>query len=196
MELSKQDVVSLIGVIKTTYINCYKDVDRADLDLMAKTWYDILKEYSKELVGVAFKKCLQVCKFAPTLADIIEQIKLIENAGEPTENEYWAEIEQAVVKAQRVFYFGSRPYFTNEGIVKPLEKIQELFNGLSPIVREYLGSWQTLKSLSEYDTLEFEKNRFLKLVPNLKVRCEIKQTVDPNIIRLENVKLKIDNKKI
>ena len=102
MELSKQDVVSLIGVIKTTYINCYKDTTKADLDMMAKTWYDILKDYSKEVVAVAFKSCLQVCKFAPTLADIIEQIKLIENSGQPTEIEYWVEIEQAVANAMNL----------------------------------------------------------------------------------------------
>ena len=151
-----------------------------------------LKDYSKEVVAVAFKSCLQVCKFAPTLADIMEQIKLIENAGQPTEIEYWVEIEQAVAKTQKIFYFGISPYFTNDGIVKPIEKIQELFESLSDVVKEYLGHWQTLKSLSELDTLEFEKNRFIKMLPNIKLRLEVKKTVSQNVI--ENVK--IDNKKL
>ena len=194
MELSKQDVVSLIGVIKTTYINCYKDTTKADLDMMAKTWYDILKDYSKEVVAVAFKKCLQICKFAPTLADIIEQIKLIAEVGKPTENDYWYEIEQAVEKMQRVFYFGMNRYITNDGVVSPTEKAQELFDGLSQLVREYLGSWQVLKSLSELGTLEFEKNRFMKVFGSLKERVDIKQSVDLNVIKGADL-LKIENKK-
>ena len=201
MELTKQDVISLIGVIKTTYINCYKDVSKEDLNTMAGTWHDILKDYPKDVVGMALKKCLQVCKFAPTLADIIEQIKLIANAGQPNENDYWNEIEKAVEKAQRIFYFGLCKYYTQNGMVSPIEKAEELFESLSPIVREYLGNWQTLKSLSELDTLEFEKNRFMKMLPNLKSRFEIKQTIsvqviqNADILKLGNKKLMIDDKK-
>lgn len=202
MELTKQDIISLIGVIKTTYLNCYKDATKEDLNAMADTWHDILKDYPKNVVGMALKKCLQICKFAPTLADIMEQITLIANAGKPTENDYWTEIEKAVEKAQRIFYFGLVPYFTQDGMVSPIKKAEELFESLSPIVREYLGHWQTLKSLSELETLEFEKNRFMKMLPNLKSRVEIKQTINQQVIenadilKLENTKLQINNTKV
>lgn len=199
--LEKTDILTMIKLIKLNFGYAFNGASENDLEAVIGLWYNNLKIYPKEVVSVAFNRVMTICTKQPSLADIIEQIKEIASVGQPSENEYWAELEKAVDKIRQIFYFGGRSYISQDGLVKPLEKAQELFDKLSPIVREYLGSWHTLKSLSELDTLEFEKNRFLKVMPNLKTRYEIKQTISQNVIhnadfvKLESAKLQIDNKK-
>ena len=199
--LEKTDILTMIKLIKLNFGYAFNGASENDLEAIIGLWYNNLKIYPKEVVSVAFNRIMTICTKQPSLADIIEQIKEIASAGQPSENEYWTELEKAVDKIRQIFYFGGRSYMSQDGLVKPLEKAQELFEKLSPVVREYLGSWHTLKSLSELDTLEFERNRFFKVMPNLKTRCEIKQTISQNVIhnadfvKLESAKLQIDDKK-
>lgn len=192
--LEKADVLTMIKLIKLNFGYAFNGANEMELEAIIELWHHNLKDYPKEVVSMAFNRVMTECTKQPTLADIVEQIKLIANAGKPTENDYWAEIEKAVEKAQRIFYFGLVPYFTQDGMVSPIKKAEELFESLSPIVREYLGHWQTLKSLSELETLEFEKNRFIKMLPNLKSRVEIKQTINQRVIENADI-LKLENKK-
>lgn len=96
MELTKKDVFDMVGFIKANYSYAYKDVNDDLLKIMMRTWFNSLSKYSKEVVEVAFMKAIEVCKMPPTLADIIQNIKRIENANEPTDTELWQELVDCV----------------------------------------------------------------------------------------------------
>ena len=186
--LEKTDILTMIKLIKLNFGYAFNGASENDLEAIIGLWYNNLKIYPKEVISVAFNRVMTICTKQPSLADIIEQIKEIASAGQPSENEYWAELEKAVDKIRQIFYFGGRSYMSQDGLVKPLEKAQELFEKLSPVVREYLGSWHTLKSLSELDTLEFERNRFIKVLPNMQERVEIKSMLNYELIKSASLK--------
>ena len=57
---------------KYYYNETGKDVD---LELLINTWHTLLHSYTDEEVKVGMFLSLRVCKYAPTPADVIEQIE-------------------------------------------------------------------------------------------------------------------------
>lgn len=186
--LEKSDILVMIKLIKLNFGYAFNGATEDELEAVIGLWYNNLKNYPKEVVSVAFNRVMAECTKQPSLADIVEQIKKIASAGQPTENDYWIELEKAVGRIRQTFYFGYVSYYSNGELVSPIEKAKEVFNGLSPVLQEYLGSWHTLKSLSELDTLEFEKNRFIKVLPNMQERVEIKSMLNYELIKSASLK--------
>ena len=59
----------------------------------------------------------------------------------------------------------------------------DLWNSLPQILKDYCGDANGLLVLAKND-MSFEKGRFLKVLPTLKQRQEIKQTTHPEILKL------------
>lgn len=184
MKITRKDIVAMVGMIKANYTYAYKDVTKPELSAMVEFWFTSLAKYEKEVVNVAFQRAVESCTFPPTLADIIQNVKAIKAAAEPTDEDCWEELVRVLPRVGRVAYFGTRQYWDNGRLVYPAEELQKIYDGLPPILKAYVGGVSELVSLAKQETLEYEKGRFLKALPTLKQRDEIKQTIHPNILRL------------
>lgn len=184
MQVTKKDIIAMVGMIKANYTYAYKDVAKEDMLMLIESWYLSLAKYEKEVISVAFQRAIESCKYPPTLADIMQNIKDIREANEKTDAELWDDLVRVLPQVGRVAYFGTRQYWDNGRLVYPAEELQRIYEGLPPILKEYVGGVSELVSLARQETLEYEKGRFLKALPTLKQRDEIKQTISPDILQL------------
>ena len=190
MELTKKDVFDMVGFIKANYSYAYKDVNDDLLKIMMRTWFNSLSKYSKEVVEVAFMKAIEVCKMPPTLADIIQNIKRIENANEPTDTELWQELVDCVDKANDCIYYLQFQMVEHNGKTQSenaKERFNKLWEEMPQILKDYCGNKTGLFELTQVD-LEFEKSRFLKQIQTLRQRQEIKQEINFDLLELEKEK--------
>lgn len=196
MELTKKDVIAMLTMMKCNYPYAYKDQTEKETTVLVNTWFTILGKYPKEVVQTAFYKCLEVCKVPPTIADLMEHINKFQEATEETDVDLWNELVKTLRKANEITYFGMREHYVHGLLVKPYEELTKLFNGLSPILKEYVGNMSGLKEMSRYETLDYEKARFLKSMPTIRKRIKLRNEINPNILKLVsggNV-LQIENK--
>ena len=205
MNIAKKNIVEMIGIIKANYSYAYKDVDSDSMSLLIETWFESLSKYDGRIVMVAFKKALETCKMPPTLADIIQNIKQIKVATEPTDTELWNELVKAVEVTNDCIYYFQFQMVEDNGKTQSenaKERFNKLWEEMPQILKDYCGNKSGLVDIAQTD-LEFEKNRFLKQLPTLKQRQEIKATTNPEILKIASgiVKelvseepLKIDNK--
>lgn len=189
MQLTKKDVVGMVGIIKANYTYAYRDVTKDDMIMLVETWFTSLARYEKEVVSVAFQKAVEGCKMPPTLADIIQRIKEIQVATEPTEMELWEQLRSVLKKVSSCVYMFRFNYVESNGLTQgenARNEVKAIWRELPPILKDYCGNESGLINLSKLSSEElgFEKGRFLKTLPTLKVRLEVKQTVNPDILQL------------
>lgn len=186
MKFSKKDTIQIIGLIKANYTYAYKDISDSSLDLLIETWYESLSCYDKELVNIAFKKAIETCKMPPTLADIIQNIKQMQIATEPTDTELWNKLVTAVTDAQDCIYHFRFYMIESNGKTQSenaKDKFDKIWEELPQVLKDYCGNKSGLYSLTQTD-LDYEKNRFVKLMPSIKQRLETRITTNPDILKL------------
>jgi len=79
--LTPQDVNKYIATIRINFENAYKTQTSEERQILIKSWYEILKEYPKEVCDKAVINAIKYAKFAPRIGDVVEQIEkyMIEN---------------------------------------------------------------------------------------------------------------------
>lgn len=194
MELSKKDIIQLLGVIKLNYAYAYKEIDKNGLSLLAELWFNSLKIYPKEIVLQVMQYTLEKSSYPPSLADIINNLKELIYFTYPNANELWNEISQAVNTATQIYYFGEQHSIDG---VKPKDRLKRVFDSLNEICQEWLGNIDTLKNMRLLDitALACEKARFIKDLPNIMERVFIQKRCTSGYIvqaleQLENNKYK------
>lgn len=186
MQITRKDIVSMVGLIKANYTYAYKDVDEDAMRMMIETWFVSLSRYDKQVVMIAFQKAIESCKMPPTLADILQHIKEIKTANEPTDTELWEQLATAIRKTSNYVYYFQFTMIEDNGKTQgdnARDKFNGLWDELPQILKDYCGNKNGLIGLTRSD-LSFEKGRFLKILPTLKQRQEIKQTINPAILQL------------
>lgn len=175
---SKKVIVELLGSIKTIYSYYGKDVD---LELLVNTWHTLLHSYTDEEVKIGMFLSLRVCKYAPTPADVIEQIENQKTIEKPSEQELWALYRQALKEANYYSYRLNYNYIDNSGISQGEQArlaIEATWEALPQELKIYLGDKSELvrnaRELNEAD-ISYEKNRFSKTFPILQKRIEDKK---------------------
>lgn len=205
---SKEIVIKMIGTIKTLYQYAFKDLDKDQYKFIIDIWYDSLKDYDEEIVAIAFKKTLQDCKMQPTLADIIEHIKELQNAGVGNDAELWNILDTARQKVARICgAFDWDTYLTGAGDdvkrIYPMQELENIYSELPVELQEWVGGKQGLKALSyinDETSLSVEKARFMKTIgqtkKNIQIKNEFPQIVAKCAEKLNDGKLaKIEDKK-
>ena len=184
-ELTKKDILLMIKIIKANYSYAYQNSTTDDVTLMTNVWYDCLKQYPQQVVNEAFRRAIQASKYPPTLADIVEQINAMQSATEETEQELWDKLDNAIYQAS--VYYGRFGYTAiplgetrTQGEIAR-QDLQDLFNSLPQILKDYLVSPSQLIALTECEDLSYEKGRFLKAMPNLRSRQKIKRETPQEI---------------
>lgn len=172
---TQNKITEMIAAIKTIYPYYAKE---ADVVTLVKTWGLLLKEFSDEAVEIAFYKCLQTCKMPPTPADVIENIKALQEALEPTDEELWNDYTTALRKGEKLIYYFQFNAIQANGKTQgenARAEFNSLWEALPERVQQYIGGkGEFMRKAQTYnpESLEFERPRFLKTMPTIKARNE------------------------
>lgn len=170
-------ITDIIAAIKTIYPYYAKDTD---IKLLANTWNVLLKPYDDDAIDKAMYKCLQTCKMPPTPADVIEQIKSLSKALEPSDEELWAVYNKALIDTADQMWRFSHNFVDASGISQGQQarnKVEEIWEGLPDKIKRYLASKSELmrnarENNSDADFSTWEKQRFMKAMPIMEKRQE------------------------
>ena len=187
---SQKKIVEMITAIKTIYSYYAKD---CDVELLVQTWGVLLRDYKDDIVDIAFYKAMQSCKVPPTPADIIERIKEMQKASDPTPESLWNELRAAIKETQKQMYYFRFNYIDNSGISqgdRARKKVDDVWNALNEKLKSYLSSKEEMIAIArnDEDDLKYEKSRFLKTLPIIEKRIEDKKqferlfTVNNNLL--------------
>ena len=187
---SQKKIVEMITAIKTIYSYYAKD---CDIELLVQTWGVLLRDYKDDVVDIAFYNAMQSCKVPPTPADIIERIKEMQKASDPTPESLWNELRAAIKETQKQMYYFRFNYIDNSGISqgdRARKKVDDLWNALNEKLKSYLSSKEEMIAIArnDEDDLKYEKSRFLKTLPIIEKRIEDKKqferifTVNNNLL--------------
>ncbi|MGN1103625.1 MAG: replicative helicase loader/inhibitor [Candidatus Coproplasma sp.] len=168
-KLKRQDIVTYILKIRLNFENAYPTANDEEFDLLVESWFDILKEYPKEICDRAVNNALKNAKFAPRLGNISEEIENLLNEGAKSDEELWAELVAILPKVYEISRYS--PYSQYSAWAQA--KLNEIFNSLDQSLQAYVVNTSTLVELSELttDDLKFEKARFFKQAPTLRKRA-------------------------
>lgn len=132
--MTVNDARKIIAVMLVSYPN-FKPIDT---ELMATTWADMLNEYSYEQVSVALKCYIttDTSGFAPSIGQLIDKLKTVEQPQELNELQAWGLVRKAI---------------NNSGYHS-----EEEFAKLPPLVQKAVGTPGQLKQwgLSDIESME------------------------------------------
>lgn len=94
--MTKKETIAIMAMLKASYPRYYADMGAEDVETAINLWYTMLKEYDGKIVGQAVKSVIATSKYPPTVAEVLEKIKLITGKEEMTEMEAWSYISKAV----------------------------------------------------------------------------------------------------
>lgn len=172
---SRNKIIEMIGAIKAVYPYYSKD---GDAKVLVKTWEALLNAYDDSEVEHGFYKSLQVCKMPPTPADVIEHIKEVRRASEPSGEELWGVYRKALEKTLRFMGEFGYTFVEEDGLTqgdKARAKVEELWRELPWQIKAYLSSKSEMMAMAkrlDREEIAFEQNRFLKALPTLEKRNE------------------------
>lgn len=195
MELTKNNVIEIIELIRVNYDNAYSGLSEDEVKLLLDFWYESLKKYPREIVNAGVKNAINSCEYAPRLANIINEIKKFQQATELTNEQLWAELEGVLNKVYQISRY--LPYSQYSQWTD--EELNKIYDGLSDELKLFVVNRSTLVEISEMtdESLQFERARFFKQMPIL--RQHYSDSVEAKEFLLltnngEEVK-KIENKK-
>lgn len=175
---SQNKIVEIIFGIKTIYPYYAKETD---VESLVKTWGMLLRDVPDEAADAAFYAALRVCKVPPTPADLLEQIRAMNEACEPSPEELWVVYHRALREAMRLIPQFAYTYVDESGLSQGQQarnKVDALWEGLPDTVKRYLSSRGEFirqaqqMAVSSEDDAGWEKQRFIKSVPAMRKRAE------------------------
>ena len=193
MTLNKTDIVKYLTVIRVNFEGAYSCKTKEESMLLVESWYDILAKYPKELCDRAVTATLENARQGkvPRIGDIVWAIRNIENSSGKSDTDLWAELEDVfyeVSDCASMFRFTApseqRPELTQGEYAKI--RIQEIYDGLDPLIKEYLKGSGALTSLAVAgeEQAHIEKGRFLKMIPILRTRVKVQKETPETVKRI------------
>lgn len=150
--MNREQAIALLKILKTAFPRFYADMTKEEAENTINLWVDMFKHEDPALVMTATKDLINTFKFPPTIADVKEKMYGLTN-NEVDNLTLWNELDKAVRNC--------------------LYNTQNVFDGLSPVVKKFVGSPAQLReyALSPADTFStVTKGQFLKQVEILKKR--------------------------
>ena len=148
----KEDVIRMLGLLKTAYPNYYKGITKQEAEDTILLYCDMFRECDSRIVIVAIKELINNLKFPPTIADIKEKMDEIVNVKK-TPIEHWNELASAL----------------RDGIYHSQERFMEL----SPEVKAFVKNPSQLKEMAMMDSDVVHsvlKGQFLKQIEIIQAR--------------------------
>ena len=166
MELTKNDVIKIIEIIRVNYDNAYSGLSADETKLLIDFWYDSLKKYPRETVFECLKSAINSCEYAPRLANIIKEIRRIQEANSPTNDVLWAELTGVLGKVYQISRYLAYPQYSQWTD----SELNKAYDGLSEELKLFVVNRSTLVEISEMteEALQYERARFFKQMPALR----------------------------
>ena len=172
------DIIKTIGLIRLTYPNSYQTKTDKEEQMLYELWFDIFKEYSCELFLTAVKNAIKNSEFAPKPATIIKEIEKMQEAYQKSDTELWAELTSVFYEIEECANRFTYDFIEKNGKTQGENakiRAQEIFNSLSEELKEYLQNTGALVELALSDNPEYEKGRFMRIMPEIKERVKTRQ---------------------
>lgn len=181
-QLTINDVNKYITMIRINFENAYKAQTAEEREMLLASWYAILKDYPKEVCDAAVLNAIKNAEYAPRIGSIVKEIEKMQKAYEKTEAELWAELQGCLREVANCAYKFRFNFIQANGLTEgdnARERVKEIFNGLSPELKEYCRTPNGLIEISQLtdEQLGYEKGRFNKTVPQLKERSKTRAQI-------------------
>lgn len=183
-ELTPAAVATYIIKIQLNFENAYVTSNDTERQLLISSWYEALNEYPKEICDKAVNNALKKAKFAPRLGDITEEINVLLSANAPSDELLWAELSSVLGRVYDISRYLTYPQYVNWANAK----LQEIYAGLSDELKLFVVNVSTLVDIAEMtdESLQFERARFFKQMPQLKKHGEQKAAAQKFLAQSEN----------
>ena len=185
-QLTINDVNQYITMIRINFENAYKAHNAEEREMLLASWYAILQNYPKEVCDAAVLNAIKNAEFAPRIGSIVKEIEKMQIAYEKTDSELWAELQGCMREVADCVYKFRFTYIEPNGLMQgdnAKARVKEIFNGLSPELKEYCRNVHGLIELSQLTTeqMSYEKGRFNKTIPQLKDRAKTRAQIGGNL---------------
>lgn len=171
-------ITEIIALIKSTWGYWGREVSPK---ILAQTWWALLKEFPDDVVEVAFFKTMQEAEQPPVPATIIKNIKAMQEANEPTDEELWDGFTKALRKTERLVYYFRFNAIQQNGRTQgdnARAQVGKIWEELPERVKQFVGGKGEFIRMAQNfdeDDIKYEKNRFLKTMPIIKQRKEFNE---------------------
>lgn len=178
MQITKSETVKVITAIKVQCPEALPYRNESEFDILVEMWHDILKEYPQEVVWQAVRNALKntVYQKQNWIGAISQEIDKMQMAYEKDENELWAELTGVLREVSNCAYKFNFNFVERNGKTQGENarlRVEEIFNNLSPELKDYIRNKGALIELADLpdQQLNYEKGRFLKVMPQIKERA-------------------------
>lgn len=175
MKISNEDIIQTIELIKLIYPNSYNTKTAEDYKSLVRTFYEIFRNFPKEIFIEAVRRSMTNSEYAPKPATIMSEIRKMSIAMQKSDTDLWAELVS--VLPQVYSYYGRFSYTIIEENGKTQgqnaeQEIINIYNNLDILIQEYCSNINELITISRMsqEQLAFEKGRFLKTMPSIRER--------------------------
>lgn len=160
--VDEKTIKETLTILKVTYPNALKDIDKQTALLMIQVWTNDFKDTPKELFLKAINNIRNKNKFFPSVADIKEEIAKMKVVGIPEAEEEWQEVLKTVSR------YGS---YRQEEAMQSLKPYTAKIAGYIGYTRICMSTpeeqvWNKKEFISEYDALKD------KIVVDLQIGAE------------------------
>lgn len=186
-KLTPTDIARYISYIRINFENAYKTNTTEEQTILIKGWFNSLSKYPKEIVDTAVNKAVEHSEFAPRLATIIKEIDKMQEAYRKTDTELWAELTGVLHEVGNCAYKFRFNFIEHNGKTQgenARRRVEEIFSGLSPELKDYCRNSGGLVDLATNDGLNYEKGRFMRVIPEIKERAKTRQEMPNGLERL------------
>ncbi len=165
-QLQREDIIKYLIKIQLNFENAYVTSNQMERELLVESWFEALCEYPKEVCNAAVNNVLKRAKFAPRLGDITEEIEKLITPESKSDEQLWAELSSTLGRVYDISRYLTYPQYVNWANAK----LQEIYSGLSDELKLFVVNVSTLVDIASMtdESLQFERARFFKQMPQLK----------------------------
>lgn len=171
--MQRDEIVSILTILKTAYPNSYKNMTKEDAENTINLWNVMFQNDDGRVVAIAVKELINTLQFPPTIADI--KNKMLElTTDRKTPSELWGELERAL----------------KDSIYHSKERFEEL----SPEVQKFVRDPAQLKEMAMMDSdvvHSVTKGQFLKQIEIIQKREDEDKKMLPESKKLKEMILNI-----
>jgi hypothetical protein len=191
--ITEQDIVEYITMIRLYYPKAYPlstdaEQRKKEISALLRSFALMLSEYPKEVCDVAVVNAIKNFNYGdyPKPADIIREIEKMRSAYEKTDGELWAELTGVLREVESCVYrfrFNAIDYNGQTQGDNARQRVEDIFNGLSPELKEYCGNQRGLVNIAQIPSneLQYEKGRFMRIIPTVKERARTRQATSDSL---------------
>lgn len=94
--MDMKETAAVMAVLKIAYPRYYANTSKREAEEAINLWQSMLEEYPAQIVNPAIKALIATNPYPPTIAEVIERIKLLTKPQELGEVEAWGLVKEAI----------------------------------------------------------------------------------------------------